>query len=164
MAKKKLPRGIRNCNPLNIRRNPRNKWVGLVDYKSTFVEFNGAQCEAREYDGTFCQFAQMEQGYRAAALLLHRYIKSGCNTYEKIINRWAPANENNTAEYINRVCNYCITMPDNVVSFCAEDIIPLLAAMTIVENGLQYDPFRGNDELLKALQGGFQLAQSLCPF
>lgn len=158
MAKKKLPRGIRNCNPLNIRRSPHNRWLGEVDYKETYKEFNGQQCETREYDRTFCQFHCMEQGYRAAAILLHRYIKNGYNTYEKIISRWAPANENNTAEYINRVCNYCIAMPDYVVSFYAEDIIPLLAAMTIVENGSEYDPFRGNDELLKDLQGGFMLA------
>lgn len=163
MAKKKLPRGIRNCNPLNIRRNPHNKWIGLVDYKSTFTEVNGEQCESREYDRTFCQFAFMEQGYRAAAMLLHTYIVHGHNTYEKIIRRWAPASENNTAEYINRVCNYCLALPDYVVSFCAEDMLPLLAAMTIAENGPQFDPFCGNDELLKALQGGFQLAKSEWP-
>lgn len=158
MAKKKLPRGIRNCNPLNIRRNPNNKWVGEVDYKSTFTECNGVQCEAREIDRSFCQFCHMEQGYRAAAILLHRYIKNGCNTYEKIISRWAPANENNTTEYINSVTAYCVRYPDEIVGFCAEDIIPLLAAMTVIENGMLYDPF-GSTELLKALQGGFELAK-----
>lgn len=158
MANKKLPRGIRNCNPLNIKRSSRNKWLGEVDYKETYMEFNGQQYEAREYDRTFCQFSCMEQGYRAAAILLHRYIKNGHNTYEKIISRWAPANENNTAGYVGRVTDYCVAAPDMIVNFCAEDILPLMAAMTIVENGSQYDPFDRNDELLKDMQGGFMLA------
>lgn len=158
MTKKNLPRGIRNCNPLNIRRSPHNRWLGEVDYKETYKEFNGQQCETREYDRTFCQFSCMEQGYRAAAILLHRYIKNGYNTYEKIISRWAPPSENYTDVYINGVCNYCVTCPDHIVNFYAEDILPLMAAMTIMENGPQYDPFDKNDELLKDLQGGFMLA------
>lgn len=158
MAKKKLPRGIRNCNPLNIRRNPHNKWVGEVEYKATVTEYNGQECEAREFDRTFCQFAQMEQGYRAAAILLYRYIERGCNTYEKILNRWAPANENNTAEYINRVTNFCFARPDQKVDFCTDEILPLMAAMTMVENGERYDPYNGNEDLLKAMFGGYMLA------
>lgn len=158
MANKKLPRGIRNCNPLNIRRSPHNRWLGEVDYKETYKEFNGQECETREYDRTFCQFHCMEQGYRAAAILLHRYIKNGHNTYKKIISRWAPSNENNTAGYVERVANYCVAAPDMIVTFCAEDILPLMAAMTIVENGAKYDPFDRNDELLKGMQGGFMLA------
>lgn len=158
MAKKVLPRGIRNCNPLNIRRNPFKKWIGEVDYKSTFTVLNGEQCESREYNKVFCQFAKMEQGYRAAAIVLHDYIKKGHNTYDKLLNRWNYSNYINTEAYINAVANYCIKVPTSPILFCADDILPLMAAMTIAENGFMYDPFSGNDQLLHDMQGGFELA------
>lgn len=44
------PRGIRNCNPLNIRRSAA-KWKGLC---------------AQQNDASFCQFESMEWGWRAA--------------------------------------------------------------------------------------------------
>ena len=159
MANNKLPRGIRNCNPLNIRRNPSFNWVGESIYKEIVVVVDNEQRVMREYDKAFCQFSRMALGYRAAAILLNRYIKRGWDTYEKIISRWAPANENNTAEYINKVTKYCQAVPDDDVKFCSAEIIPLMAAMTIVENGAKYDPFKNNEELLHDLRGGFRLAE-----
>ena len=43
------PRGIRNCNPGNIRLSG-DKWKGL---------------RPRQTDGEFCQFTDMAHGYRA---------------------------------------------------------------------------------------------------
>lgn len=169
MAKKILPRGIRNCNPLNIRRHPYKRWVGEVDYKSTFVVNNGQQCETRDYDKKYCQFEKMEQGYRAAALMLHDYIKRGCNTLEKILGRWKSDDIINIDAFVNAVAHYCQASPADFVIFSASDILPLMAAMTIVENGAQYDTFvengtqydpsDKNNELRKDMYIGFRLAE-----
>ena len=51
-----LPRGIRNNNPLNIRRG-KDQWQGL---------------RAQQTDASFCQFESLEYGWRAAFYLLTR--------------------------------------------------------------------------------------------
>ena len=51
-----IPRGIRNCNPLNIRRS-RDQWKGLLKVQN---------------DKSFYQFKAMEWGYRAAVQPLFR--------------------------------------------------------------------------------------------
>ena len=45
-----LPRGIRNNNPLNIRRTAKDQWKGL---------------RAQQTDASFCQFESLEYGWRA---------------------------------------------------------------------------------------------------
>ena len=56
-----LPRGIRNNNPLNIRRS-KDQWKGL---------------RAQQTDSQFCQFETLEYGWRAAFYLLTRtYIQN----------------------------------------------------------------------------------------
>lgn len=83
----KLPRGIRNNNPLNIRKGGR--WIGQ--------RYN-------ETDKEFCEFQTMAYGFRAAfRTLITYYTKHDCKTLEKIINRWAPPNENDTLSYIRHV-------------------------------------------------------------
>lgn len=119
----KIPRGIRNCNPLNIRTSS-VCWVG--------------QCG---HDGTFCQFIDLRHGLRAAFKLLHTYLdKYKLDTIERIIKRWAPPNENNTEDYIKRVCNYAGLRPDEVIKVNQEEekACKLVAAMAFVENGGDY--------------------------
>ena len=83
------PRGIRNNNPLNIRRSA-DKWQGL---------------KAQQEDREFFQFSEMKWGWRAAfRLLCHTYYKKyGLKTIRAIINRWAPPKENDTQYYIRSV-------------------------------------------------------------
>ena len=77
------PRGIRNNNPLNIRKSA-DKWQGKAGD-----------------DGAFVIFDTPENGIRAAGRLLKTYRdKHGLNTIRGIVNRWAPPNENNTEAYI----------------------------------------------------------------
>lgn len=81
------PRGIRNNNPLNIRVG--NKWRGEVEHPT---------------DPDFEQFVCMHYGLRAGFILLRRYImRYHLDTITDIISRWAPAGENATRAYINRV-------------------------------------------------------------
>ena len=85
-----IPRGIRNCNPLNIRRS-RDQWKGLLKVQN---------------DKIFYQFKAMEWGYRAAFRLLRTYrVKYNRYSVRTIIERWAPPSENQTrATGIHRLC------------------------------------------------------------
>ena len=92
---KKLPRGIRNNNPLNIRKG--NNWKGEV---------------SRSTDGEFEQFVSMQWGIRAGFKILKNYmtgyggrVKALTNIHD-IIHRWAPPSENNCRAYIDSVCRF----------------------------------------------------------
>ena len=124
VSSRKMPRGLRNNNPLNIRRS-KAKWVGLSE-KIT--------------DTSFCQFQEMKYGWRAAFYLLTRtyYHKYRCYSIKSIISRWAPDNENNTEAYIKIVSQYMNYEPER--SLDLPDSNPALwmklgVAMAIVENG-----------------------------
>lgn len=83
------PRGIRNCNPGNIRIT-KDKWKGLRKVQE---------------DKEFFQFKAMKWGYRAMIRTLQNYRKRhGCETIADFIRRWAPPSENNTVTYIRFVC------------------------------------------------------------
>ena len=85
-----IARGIRNNNPLNIRRTAKDQWKGL---------------RGQQTDTAFCQFETMEWGWRAAFRLLTRtyYRKYGLRTIRDIVSRWAPSSENDTRAYIQNV-------------------------------------------------------------
>lgn len=76
----------KTSNPLNIRYNPKNKWVGQTGV----------------YKG-FCVFKNKVYGIRAAILLINSYRKKGFDTIEKIIPRFAPPCENDTFAYLEYV-------------------------------------------------------------
>lgn len=121
---KKVPRGIRNCNPLNIRIG--NTWMG----------------EKPNPDETeFEQFVSMEYGIRAAFLILRRYVRRyHLNTVELIVSRWAPSSENNTKAYIDKVCQSMKIDPQTPILY--EDkktMCALVAAMAKVECGQPID-------------------------
>lgn len=114
----RVTRGIRNCNPLNIRIG--NKWKGL---------------KTPNTDGAFDQFVNMYFGYRAAFVTLRNYInKHKCDTVAKIINRWAPRNENNTEAYIKTVCKRTGFARDQVLQAKFDDLSKLVHAMAFVES------------------------------
>lgn len=113
-----IPRGIRNNNPLNIRIG--NKWKGL---------------KTPNTDGAFDQFISVQWGYRAAFIILRNYInKHKCNTVRKIISRFAPSSENNTAAYIKTVCKKTGYQPDQELRPTYADLAKLVYAMAWVES------------------------------
>ena len=84
-------RGIRNNNPLNIRRVKGQYWKGEVVKP---IE-----------DKEFVQFASLEYGLRAAFCILRTYRdKYHAVCIEDIITRWAPPSENDTQKYISDLC------------------------------------------------------------
>lgn len=115
-----LPRGIRNNNPLNIRKG--DAWLGMVDNPT---------------DPEFVQFVEMVYGVRAAFIILHRYFTVyRIDTVEGIISRWAPSTENNTKSYIRAVCQR--TGLDASDKLCYKDtvtMVNLIDAMIRVECG-----------------------------
>jgi hypothetical protein len=124
MSESKLPRGLRNNNPLNIRRSG-DKWQGL---------------RVLQEDREFFQFSEMKWGWRAAfRLLCHTYYgKYKLRTIRDIITRWAPPKENNTEAYIRRVTDRIGIGPDKELGdpqTHPTQWMMIGIAMAIVENG-----------------------------
>lgn len=130
-------RGIRNNNPLNIRKGA--KWVGL---------------KSRQTDDEFCQFFHPVFGYRAATKILFNYQElHDRRSLAEIISRWAPPTENDTNAYIHSVARKLADRGTAVVIDTPLRLreqrgllLGLLNAMTVHENGsCPYD-----DNLIKS--------------
>lgn len=117
-------RGIRNKNPLNIRKGA--SWLGLAE---------------NQPDKEFVTFSSMEFGIRAGIKLIRNYItgwggrrRKYC-TVNAIISKWAPPSENNTERYIQFVCResgllrYSFISPND-----KGEIFALMAAMCKMES------------------------------
>lgn len=116
-----LPRGYRNNNPLNVRKNAANAWKGKVVPGS---------------DPAFEQFITMTYGYRCALYLLRKYIGQGHNTIRKIVTKWAPPSENNTSGYVSNVATRTGIGADTVIDRNDQQKLCKIAwAMAWVENG-----------------------------
>lgn len=127
--KKQIPRGIRNNNPLNIRKG--SSWKGE---------------RPNQTDKAFEQFISLEWGIRAAFKLLRNHIsgfkgtRPKMNTYRKIITMWAPPNENATEEYINYVCRQCQAQPSDIIDpDNRKQMVWLAREMAFVECGQYID-------------------------
>ena len=123
----KLPRGIRNKNPGNIKLG--TKWDGLADEQS---------------DPVFCVFVEAVMGIRALLKILLTYRFTHTSTsVDDIISRWAPPSENDTSAYIDFVCKEINVNPMDKLDNSIEHYLPLVKSIIRRENGKQ--PF--DDEL-----------------
>lgn len=122
MGNSKLPRGLRNNNPGNIRKSS-ILWSGEIPNAS---------------DPEFCVFVSMPFGYRAIMKTLCTYRKKhGLKTIDEMIQRWAPASENNTAAYVRSVCRDLQVPSSFVIDIDDRDsMCALTAAITKQENGV----------------------------
>ena len=85
------PRGIRNCNPGNIRNSDATDWKGEIP-------------SSAKKDNAFEEFEDMAHGYRALIRQLQNYHRlHGCRTIADYIRRRAPRHENNTSAYTTAV-------------------------------------------------------------
>lgn len=128
--KKPLPRGIRNNNPLNIRKG--SNWKGERPIQK---------------DQAFEEFVSMEYGIRAGIKLIRNHIagfngkRPPANTIKKLIAVWAPALENNTEAYIRTVSQQTgIRRNDLLHSNDRRSIIAIARAMAYVECGVWLEP------------------------
>lgn len=125
-----LPRGIRNNNPLNIRKG--NNWLGERQPQS---------------DPAFEEFESMMMGIRAGFIILKNYQSyllprnERANTIRKIVCRWAPPVENNSDAYVRAVSSRTGLHPDEVVQFRdRKKMVAIVEAMCRVECGKDIDP------------------------
>ena len=133
------PRGIRNNNPLNIRKSA-DKWQGQINPSGNGNVNGNGNNSSPKGDAEFVQFYSMEYGWRAAFVILCRtyYGKYGLKTIRDIVSRWAPAKENNTEAYIRHVSDYTGIAPNKVLGSPKEHPTQWLLigyAMAVVENG-----------------------------
>lgn len=132
-------RSFRNNNPLNIKRNARNKWYGA---------------KKAQTDKVFEEFEDLAYGVRAALIILKKYIDIyKLDTIEGIISKWAPEGENGkaaTKNYINRVAlSMHMNQTKQHLQFSdKQTIAELVAAMTLVESGTNYYPIADYKEFI----------------
>ncbi|WP_022727203.1 hypothetical protein [Fodinicurvata sediminis] len=118
---KYIPRGIRCNNPGNIRIG--DPWEGLLEAPADFRRSYGLVPAVKRHleekydlmdiapeDSEFCVFMAPEYGIRAIARILITYQDrrkandgSDIDTVREIIERWAPASENNVDAYASHV-------------------------------------------------------------
>ena len=140
--KTNLSRGMRNNNPLNIRRSA-SQWQGM---------------RTEQTDRAFVQFTSMVMGYRAAWRTLETYYKHfeaerKPFTPRNIIYRWAPPVENDSEAYLRRICqlttlagNAPLSRPSRILtSEDKEKLVSLIAAMACVENGIKMEAVSKED-------------------
>lgn len=115
------PRGVRSNNPGNIDRDD-TKWQGMADDQSS--------------DPRFIVFKTPEWGIRAIARILLTYqSEEHLNTIRKIISRWAPPSENNTAAYIAAVAADCGVSADDAIDVDSVGVmLPLVKAIIAHED------------------------------
>ena len=140
----KLPRGIRNNNPLNIRLS-KDKWQGQINGKGNIDGNSSLSSERAGGEAVFCQFSSMEYGWRAAFVILCKtyYGKYKLRTIRDIVSRWAPAKENNTPAYIRHVSDYTGIGPDRDLGDPQTHPTNWLLigyAMAVMENGKTLPP------------------------
>lgn len=124
--KKVMTRAYINNNPGNI--------VKTYDSKGYQTFWSG---EIPGKDTRFKTFKSMAYGYRALIINLQSYIKSGTNTIESIINKWAPPVENNTEGYKQRVANETgISRTTPIPSTDYKILASIAAAISQVESGI----------------------------
>ena len=118
-----MPRGLRNHNPLNIRKGG--------------TPFQGEVLPSQ--DPAFRQFKSDVWGYRAAFVLLATYLARERNTICSIISAWAPAADgNNTTAYIANVERRSGVERYQPLTPCSgNDYIKIVAAMSHSENGVE---------------------------
>jgi hypothetical protein len=131
----RIPRGIRNNNPGNIRYNG-IEWQGLANPPT---------------DGAFCIFRDAHHGIRALAKLLRNYyMHYGIRTIHSIINRFAPSTENLTDAYIASVCKATGFDAQTQLDLENTDVmLALIKAIIKHENGRQPYTY---EEIRKAIE------------
>lgn len=121
-SSERLPRGMRNNNPLNIEAGA---------FTQSKPGFSGS-------DGRFAKFGDMQQGYAAADDLLKVYgTKHGINTVNGVIGRWAPSSDgNNVSAYAGTVAKELGVGPNDPINLQDPDVRSRMSvAMAKVENG-----------------------------
>lgn len=118
MESRQQTRGERNCNPLNIKKT-NIKWHGKIEGKDHLFE---------TFKDCYC-------GYRAAIICLYKHYRTGSNTINLLINKWAPTSENHTSNYVDYVCSLSSLAPNQVFLWSYPNVYLIMYHMCVFENG-----------------------------
>lgn len=118
------PMGVRNHNPLNIRKG--NNWKGEVE---------------PDHNRNYEAFESDQYGFRAGARILKSYNKRGLNTLEKIIGVFAPHGDNNDPDHYANMVSKWTGIPKTAAIDVnnADQLATVLQAMARMEVGVKYD-------------------------
>jgi hypothetical protein len=101
--------------------------------------------------GRFVAFKDRHYGLRALAIVLLRYERRhGLTTVQQVVNRFAPAHENNSkryAEFVADELGVSVTANINICAYGTE----IMKAIILMENGCQ--PY-SDDEIYAAMVAG----------
>ncbi|WP_439597995.1 hypothetical protein [Falsiroseomonas sp.] len=119
-----LPRGLRNNNPLNLMWHP-----------AQLAENPGLTS-----DGRFGVYPSMEAGIAQSIRQMQLNARRGDDTLARMVSRWAPPGENNTAAYIAAVSRATGLAPDARLDMNNPAVLrSLVMAMAVQENGRGLD-------------------------
>lgn len=119
-----MNRGVRNHNPLNIRKS-KDKWQGQ---------------SANQTDFAFVVFDSDYYGFRAAFKILKSYFKRNICSISAIVSTWAPPVENHTANYIKFVSDHCNYPADAFVDPLDSVLMcNIVYYMAVMETACHYD-------------------------
>lgn len=129
-------RGVRNNNPGNIRKS-KDQWEGAIGD-----------------DGEFVTFDSPESGARAMVKNLMSYGRQGFDSIEKVLNRYAPPEENDTQAYIDSIVSATGIPATQSLNLNDPDTLMTLAqAMSYHETGHRYDPSVFQQGVARATNG-----------
>lgn len=118
VKKERLPRGMRNNNPFNIRWTISN-WLGKIG----------------KDDKGFCIFETLSHGVRAGVKnLKNGYFKFRLSI-SQIVNKYAPAHENDVESYIDHICSYHPDFTPDYIPCNLRDYVLVCKAIVRMEQG-----------------------------
>lgn len=137
----RLNKNVRLNNPLNIERG--DDWDGLA---------------LIQRDERFATFKTPEYGFRAAYIILLRYLEREDNTIKKIVAKWAPSFENHVDGYSSFVANRVNKGVDDYVTF--DDLPAIILAMSDFEGAKgAYNIDIVNRGISIAIESGYVIAR-----
>lgn len=133
------PRGIRNNNPGNL----------------NYAGQDGASKEEGE-NGRFAVFSSMRDGVAALYKQLQLYIGRGVDTIESIVNKYAPASDdNNVGSYVRQLVGATGKGADERLSGSdTETIFKLMRGIINHENGPDGKKYITDQDILSGIQVG----------
>lgn len=137
MAKEK-PLGVRLNNPGNLEWG--SPWEGLVPREKSRYYATGSRQQQR-----FCEFKEAASGVRAIARTLITYYDkrkamdgSRIDTAQEVIDRWAPAFENDNKAYARHVASLMAVDPDAMINIKDYDTMKGLVVGIIAHENAGY--------------------------
>ncbi len=115
-------RGVRNNNPLNLRKT-NTGWKHKVE--GTDTEFE--------------TFSSMMWGVRASLRNMRTHYYRGVNTIQKMISIWAPPSENNTNAYVAFIVKETGREKYKGFEWNQDNIYPIVKAMCQIESKYDLD-------------------------